>query len=154
MFEKIRKAKVKDVKQMHVLINFYAQKDLMMPRSLNEIYENLRDFWVFESKGNICGCCALHVVGWEEMAEIKCFAVKGASQNKGIGKNLVKMCLNEVGALGIKKVFVLTYIPDYFKKFGFQDIDKAELPHKIWAECCNCPKFPHCDEVALIKTIG
>ena len=153
MFEKIRKAKLNDVEQIHKLINHYAQNDLMLPRSLNEIYESLRDFWIFDSKEKICGCCALHIVGWDNMAEIKCFAVEGASQKKGVGAKFIKICLKEAGALGIKKVFVLTYIADYFKRFGFQDIDKAKLPQKIWAECCNCPKFPNCNEVALIKHI-
>jgi len=153
MFEKIRKAKLEDVKRIHALINLYAQKDLMMPRSLNEIYEYLRDFWVYELKGKIFGCAALHVVGWEDLAEVKCLAVDDSCQKKGIGTNLVKMCLEEAGTLGIKKIFVLTYIPTFFKNFGFKDIDKAKLPHKIWAECCNCPKFPDCKEVALIKEV-
>ena len=123
MFEKIRKAKLKDAQQIYELINRYAQDDLMLPRSLNEIYEFLRDFWVFEFQGRICGCCALHIIGWDDMAEIKCFAVEAASQKKGMGTKLVNLCLKEAAALGINKVFVLTYISDYFKRLGFQDID-------------------------------
>ena len=153
MFKNIRKAKITDVKDMHALINQYAQKDLMMPRSLNEIYENLRDFWVYEFKGEILGCAALHIVGWEDLAEIKCLAVGSSKQKQGIGSNLAKVCLGEAGALGIKKVFTLTYLPKFFKKIGFKNINKAKLPHKIWAECCNCPKFPDCNEVALIKQL-
>jgi amino-acid N-acetyltransferase len=153
MFERIRKARIADVKEIHALINMHARNDLMIPRSLNEIYENLRDFWVYEDNNSIFGCCALHIVGWEDMAEVKCLSVKQAYQHKGIGTNLVKMCLDEAVALGVKKVFVLTYLPAFFQKLGFGDIDKAKLPHKIWAECCNCPKFPNCQETALIKEV-
>ncbi|MFH1622131.1 MAG: N-acetyltransferase [Candidatus Omnitrophota bacterium] len=153
MTEKIRKARIEDVKQMHSLINFYAEKDLMMPRSLNEIYENLRDFFVYEKNNRILACCALHIVGWEDLAELKSLAVKKSYQKKGFGLKLVKMCLDETILLGVKKVFALTYVPGFFKKLGFRNINKSKLPHKIWVECCNCPKFPGCDEVALIKSI-
>jgi len=153
MTGKIRKARIEDVKQIHSLINFYAQKDLMMPRSQNEIYENLRDFLVYEKGNKIFACCALHVVGWEDLAEIKSLAVEQSFQRKGIGQKLVNMCLDDAVLLGVKKVFALTYSPDFFRKLGFKDIEKSKLPHKIWVECCNCPKFPGCEEMALIKQI-
>lgn len=153
MLGKIRKAEIADVKQIHDLINFYAHRDLMMPRSLNEIYENLRDFWVFEKENKIFACCSLHIIGWEKLAEIKCLAVKEPYQKHGIGKELVKKCLGEANSLGIKKIFALTYVPHFFKKLDFKEVDKSKLPHKIWAECCNCPKFPDCDEEAVIKVI-
>lgn len=153
MLERIRKARLEDVKQIHQLINFYAQKDQMMPRSLNELYENIRDFWVYEEDGKVIACSALHVVGWEDLAEVKSLAVELSRMKKGIGRQLISVVLNEAGGLGIKKIFALTYCPDFFKKMGFCEIDKSKLPHKIWAECCNCPKFPDCEEVALIREI-
>jgi len=150
----IRKANLKDVKKMHNLINYYAAKDLMIARSLNELFENLRDFWVCEEKGNILGCAALHIVGWEGLAEIKSLAVERHKHRQGIGRRLVEQCLKEAKDLSIKKVFCLTYAPKFFKKLGFRIIDKAKLPHKIWIECCYCPKFPNnCKETALIKHI-
>ncbi|HUW23689.1 MAG TPA: N-acetyltransferase [bacterium] len=146
----IRKAKISDIKELQKLINFYAERGEMLPRSLNELYENLRDFLVFEEKEEILGCCALHV-SWEDLGEIKSLTVKSGYTGKGIGKKLIEGCLKETKELGIKKVFALTYKPEYFKKEGFRKIEKDELPHKIWSECINCPKFPDCDEVAMLK---
>jgi amino-acid N-acetyltransferase len=151
--ENIRKARINDVKQVQALINFFASKDLMIPRSLNELYENLRDFWVYEENNKIYGCAALHVVGWENLAEIKSLAVEKRHQRSGIGAGLVTTCLDEASSLGIRKVFALTYVSKFFKKLGFKPVKKENLPHKIWAECCNCPKFPGCDEEALEKNI-
>jgi amino-acid N-acetyltransferase len=149
----LRKARLKDVGQIHRLINFFAKKDLMMPRSLNEIYENIRDFWVWEEKDKIAACCALHVVGWDDMAEVKSLAVESSRQHKHVGSKLLQAVLKEARGLGIKKVFALTYAPQFFSRFKFMEIDKANLPQKIWAECCHCPKFPDCEEIAVIRIV-
>lgn len=148
----IRKAKIKDIKPIQTLINCFAKLDLMLPRSLNEIYENLRDFWVAEEKGNIIGCCALHI-SWDDLAEIKSLAVLKNKQNKGIGRELVSVCLEEAADLGAKRVFVLTYKDKFFKNFGFRKVKNDSLPHKVWAECINCCKFPNCQEVAMVKQL-
>ncbi|MEW6101196.1 MAG: N-acetyltransferase [Candidatus Omnitrophota bacterium] len=148
----IRKAKIKDIKEIQKLINAFASKDLMLPRSLNELYENIRDFWVAEGNRKIIGCAALHV-SWDNLAEIKSLAVAKFAQRKGIGRQLIETCLKEAKDLGSGKVFVLTYRPEYFKKFGFKKISHERLPHKIWAECINCCKFPDCDETALLKDL-
>ncbi len=148
----IRKAKIKDIKPIQELINSFAKQDVMLPRSLNELYENIRDFWVMEDKNKIIGCAALHI-SWDDLAEIKSVAVLKKYQGKGIGRELIGVCLNEAVPLGAKKIFVLTYKPGYFKKFGFKRINHASLPHKIWAECINCCKFPNCQESALLKTL-
>lgn len=145
----IRKANIKDVKEIHKLISHFAQKDLMLPRSFSEMYDNIRDFWVFEEKGKICGCCALHIC-WEDLAEIKSLAVAERFQKRGIGKELVQVCLNEAGIYKINQIFALTYQPFFFKKCGFKRINKNKLPGKIWSECVKCPKFPNCNEEALI----
>lgn len=148
----LRKAALKDIEAIHKLINHFAKKDLMLGRSLNELYDNIRDFWVFEKKGRIVGCCALHV-SWQELAELKSLAVRENEQKKGIGTTLVEACLKEARELGVKKVFALTYKPSFFKKFGFCQVRHSQLPHKVWAECINCPKFPNCKEVALVKKL-
>ena len=124
----------------------------MLPRSLNELYESLRDFWVCEENKKITGCAALHI-SWDDLAEIKSIAVARNRQKKGLGKELILACLDEAKKLGAKKIFVLTYKPEFFKKFGFKKVKTSELPHKIWAECINCPKFPNCQEVALLKEL-
>jgi amino-acid N-acetyltransferase len=150
----IRKARIKDSKKIHELINGYAALNLMMPRSLNEIYENIRDFWVVdENKKGVLGCVALHIVGWDNLAEIKSLAVSKKFQKQGFGQALIEACLDEAKQLKINGVFALSYRPKFFKKFGFKLISKSKLPHKVWVECCNCPKFPHCGEIALIKNI-
>jgi amino-acid N-acetyltransferase len=148
----IKRATIKDVKRIQKLINFYAKRDEMLPRSLNELYENIRDFFIFEHKGKLVGCCALHIC-WDDLGEIKSLAVAKARQGQGIGKRLLTACCEDAKRLKLKKIFALTYKPFYFKNFGFKEIDKSNLPHKIWTECIKCVKFPDCDEFALMKEI-
>lgn len=148
----IRKAKIKDIKQIQALIGCFARLDVMLPRSLNELYENIRDFWVYEEKAKVIGCAALHI-SWDDLAEIKSLAVVKNKQGKGIGRDLVTACLAEAKVMGAKKIFVLTYKPEFFKKLGFKRIKQSDLPHKIWAECINCSKFPNCREIPLLKIL-
>lgn len=145
----IRKARLQDVKKIRKLVNFYAKKNEMLPVSLSELYDNLRSFYVFEKRGKILGCGALHVT-WDTLGEIRSVAVQKGVQKKGIGKQIVKACLKEAKELGLDKVFVLTYQPAYFRKLGFQDVDKDQLPHKVWRDCMKCVYFPDCTEDALI----
>ncbi|MBN1913896.1 MAG: N-acetyltransferase, partial [Candidatus Omnitrophica bacterium] len=126
----IRKARIEDIKQIQGLINDFAKRDLVLPRSLNELYENIRDFWVAQINNKIIGCAAMHI-SWEDLAEVRSVAVKKDKQNKGIGRQLVNACLGEAENLGAKKIFVLTYSPAYFKKFGFRRVKHSVLPHKI-----------------------
>ncbi len=145
----IRKARASDIKAIHKLVNEFAKKGEMIPRSLNDLYENIRDIFVYEDSGEMKGVCALHIL-WEDLAEIRSLAVKLEARGIGIGRRLVNTCLKEAKKLGMTKVFALTYHPDFFRKLGFRDIDKMKLPHKIWGECMKCPKFPECDESAVI----
>lgn len=149
---RIRKAKIADIKTIHRLINEFAKKGEMIPRSLNDLYENIRDIFVCEDLGEIKGVCALHIL-WEDLAEIRSLSVKLDSQGTGIGKRLVNTCVREAEKLGLRKIFALTYHPDFFRKMGFSEIDKSELPQKIWGECLRCPKFPECDETAVIRVL-
>jgi len=146
---RVEKAKISDVPQMHRLINFFADKGEMLPRSLAEIYENIRDFFVIREGERVAACVALHV-SWSDLAEIRSMAVTEEAQKQGFGTKLVEACLNEVKQLGIDTVFCLTYKAEFFERFGFYKVDKMELPRKVWAECFHCPKFPDCDEIALI----
>ncbi len=146
---RLRRARVADVEAVHRLINHFAERDEMLPRSLNELYENLRDFHVAEDGDEIVACCALHVT-WADLAEVKGLAVREDHQGQGMGSELVQVCLEDARALGLPRVFLLTYIPPYFERFGFRRVEKAELPHKVWTECIRCPKFPDCGEVSMI----
>jgi len=146
---KVDKARVSDAAPMHQMISHFADKDEMLPRALSEIYEGIREYFVVREGGQVVACAALHVT-WDDLAEIRSLAVDEKEQNQRIGSLLVKACLEEAKELGIPKVFCLVRKPAFFEKHGFQLIDKAELPHKVWVECYRCPKFPNCDEVALI----
>lgn len=148
----IRKAKIQDVGAIYKLLEYFSKKELLLPHSFSELYDNVRDFFVAEEKEKIVGCCALHSC-WEELGEIKSLAIEEKWQDREIGKKLVDSCLKEAPQLGLKRVFVLTYIPDFFKAFGFKEIPKEKLPHKVWKECLACPKFPDCGEISLIKAV-
>ena len=149
---KIRNACVGDVPSIKQLIDDHMKEGFMLPRPLSELYENVRDFFVVEDHGEIHGCVGLHIV-WGDLAEIKSIVVTHHGRHRGWGKALVNSCLNEARRMQIKRVFALTKIPDFFTKLGFQILDKAELPHKVWAECIKCHKFPKCDETAVGITV-
>ncbi len=137
-----------DVKGIHRLLQGFAGKGLLLGRSISSLYDHLRDFIVYDEEG-IQGVCALHI-SWDNLAEIRSLAVAEEMQGRGVGKMLVASCLDEAKSLEIDKVFVLTYQAGFFRKLQFVDIEKNELPHKIWSDCLQCPKFPDCDEDALI----
>ena len=145
----IRKARMSDVKAIQQLIADYARKGDMLPRSLSDIYENLRDYFVFEDGGQVIGSAAIHIM-WEDLAEVRSLAVQDGKMRRGVGTQLVEACISEAIVLGIARVFALTYKPEFFERLGFHRVDKAELPHKIWTDCLKCAKFPDCDEIALV----
>jgi len=145
----LRKAKVKDAPQIFQLLQIFAVQGILLPRSMNSIYENIRDFFVYEIDGKIVGVGSLHIF-WEDLAEIKSLAVLPEYQHMGIGKKIVKACIEEAKQLGIKKVFALTYVPEFFKKLGFKETDKSQLPQKVWTECIHCIKFNDCKEIPVL----
>jgi amino-acid N-acetyltransferase len=145
----IRKAKLRDVQEIQQLIKRYSTRGEMLPRSLSELYDNIRDIFVSIQSRKVVGICALHVC-WEDLAEIRSLAVEEKNRKEGIGAKLVKACLGEARMLGVKRVFALTYRPDFFERVGFKKVDKAVLPHKIWTDCLKCVKFPDCDEIAVV----
>jgi len=145
----IRKAQIADVKDIQKLLMTFANRGDMLSRSLSELYESLRDFYVVEEDGVLLGAAALHIV-WDDLAEVRSVAVTEDAGRKGIGSRLVQACISEARELGLKRIFCLTYKPDFFAKHGFRLVDKAELPHKVWGDCIKCPKFPDCDENAMI----
>ena len=149
----LRKATIDDVEKIYKLINDFAAKNVMLPRSLSELYENIRDYFVFIQDDTLVGCAALHIF-WKDLAEIKSVAVMETTQRKGIGRKLVRVCIREAHKLRISKMFVLTYVPEFFEKCGFRKVEKETLPHKIWSECVKCHKFPDCGEIPLILELG
>lgn len=150
--KKTRKATVLDAKQIQSLINRNASEGSMMPRSLNEIYERIQSFFVIEDDGRIIGCCCLHIM-WEDLAEIKSLAVEIERRRAGLGTILIEEAISEARRLKVLKVFALTFIPEFFERFGFHKVDVNELPKKIWMECVNCINYPDCNEVAVIREL-
>jgi amino-acid N-acetyltransferase len=145
-----RRARMADVDSMAALINSYAEKGLMLHRTIPSLYQRIRDYTVIEQEGLVIGVGGLHIL-WKDLAEICSVAIHPRYVNNGLGLALVDKLLQESRELGTEKVFTLTYQPGFFEKCGFIRIDKESLPQKVWTECVNCPKFPNCDEVALIK---
>jgi len=148
------KAQLADARDIHDAVNFFAQRGDMLPRTMGEVYENLRDFFVVRAPGEggqpgrFLGCVALHIV-WADLAEVKSLAVVEEAQGTGVGSALVQACIDEARAVGLARIFALTYRPAFFERLGFVVADVMTLPRKVWNECYRCPKFPSCNEIAL-----
>ncbi|MBI4307516.1 MAG: N-acetyltransferase [Chloroflexi bacterium] len=150
---KPQKASIADVPQIHGLVSHYAQQGDLLFRPLGEIYETLRDFFVFREDGKVVACGALHIY-WEDLAEVKSLAVASDMQGRGLGQRIVGACLAEAQSLGIPAVFALTLRPGFFEKLGFQRVDLMDLPRKVFHECLRCSKIAHCNEIAVIRRLG
>ena len=148
----LRKARIPDVEMMIALINSNAEQGLMLPRSRNMLYEHIREFTLAEADGQVIGAASLHIL-WSDLAEIRALAVLETHRRKGIGRKIVEALEKEAGTLGCTRLFALTYRPDFFKRCGYEEVSKEELPQKVWSECINCIKFPNCDEVALSRML-
>ena len=144
----IRQPMVKDVPAMAIIINDFASRGLMLPRSHHNIYQTLRDFTVVESEDEIVACGAMHIV-WGDIGEVRSLAVVEEWQRRGVGRLIVDILLGEAHAFGLPKVFALTYQQGFFERLGFAVVARESLPHKIWGDCLDCPKFPNCDEIAM-----
>jgi amino-acid N-acetyltransferase len=148
----IRKAIIGDIKHIHKLLNYYGDRGLLLARPLSELYDHLRDFMVLVEKGEedrVIATCALGIC-WEDLAEIRSLAVTDDQQGKRYGSQLVQACLEEAKTLGVRKIFVLTYAEEFFRGMGFRVVEKSTFPHKVWADCLKCSKFPECDETAML----
>ena len=151
----LRKARIQDVRAIHaLLLENPPDEGLVLPRSLNQIYSQLRDFYVTSDPetGQVIGCCALNIF-WDNLAELRSLKVRRDKRGLGLGRVLVDACLSEAVTLGIYQVFVLTNTPDFFAHLGFKPANKETLPQKVWADCINCPKFPDCDEVPMLLNL-
>ena len=145
----VSRATVRDADGIARLINFWAAQGQMLPRTVGETYEHLRDFFVVREGDRVIGCGALHIV-WADMAELKSLAVEEGAHSRGIGAAITRACVEEGRALGLDTLFALTYRPGFFERLGWRQADVMTLPRKVWNECYRCPKFPGCDEIALV----
>jgi amino-acid N-acetyltransferase len=151
----LRKATPADVKSIHALLQLYGKRGELLARPLSELYDHIRDFWVYvdETTGEVLGCCALQFC-WDNLAEIRSLAVVETANGRGIGTMLVDRTIQEAIAFKMPKLFALTNRPTFFQRFGFGQIDRAELPIKIWSGCITCVNFPDCNEIAMLKRIN
>jgi amino-acid N-acetyltransferase len=148
----VRKARLADVGDMFRIINHYAEMQRMLPKTQLQLYENLRDYSIVAeptAPTRVLACGALHIY-WENLAEIRAVAVAPGITRKGIGTLLIEHLLEEARELEIEQVFVFTYEPKFFGRFGFIQVEHRTMPLKVYNECFHCPKFNKCDELAMV----
>ncbi|MGA3185698.1 MAG: N-acetyltransferase [Bryobacteraceae bacterium] len=148
----LRKASLIDIPVILELINNYAAKGIMLPRTEFEMAENIRDFIVAFDGERLVGCGALHFYT-ASSGEVRSLAVDPAVKTKGIGRALVEILEEEARAQGLYSIFAFTYVAGFFAKLGFEEVDRGELPLKAWKDCLRCPKFQACDEIAVLKRL-
>ncbi len=149
----IRPAKISDARDICALVNYYAERGHMLHRSLESVYDSLRELRVAVGRGKLLGCVAVDVF-WSNLAEVKSLAVSPGARGRGIGGKLIEAAVADARALGVKKLFALTYEKEFFLKQGFRVIDRHKLPDKVWRECIACPKAEACDEIAMVLPLG
>lgn len=149
----IRRARVGDVKRLYALINYYAIRGDMLPKTLDQLYHRVRDFNVADANGEVVGCAALKTT-WCDLAEVVSVAVHPDFQGHGVGRRLVLPLFDEAQSLEIPTLFTLTLQASFFSQLGFREVPKLRLPHKIWQDCTACFKQDRCDEVAMIRESG
>jgi amino-acid N-acetyltransferase len=148
----IRPATIHDVPRIQEVINSHAELGKMLFKSYAELYENLRDFAIYEIDGKVVGCTALAII-WADLAEVRSLAVDDNFRGRGIGTDLVKWCIEEARRLQIRKLMSLTYEQRFFAKLGFEVVEKESLPLKVWTDCVKCPKNDNCDEIAMVRVL-
>jgi len=150
---RLRKANMRDVPDLLALVNTYASQGVMLPRTEFELAENIRDFLVAESGGRIAGCGALHFYT-PSAAEIRSLAVHPDLKGTGVGRSIVEALESEAAECGLSSLFAFTYVPGFFAKLGYSQVDRGMLPQKAWKDCLRCPKFQNCDEIAVHKQLA
>lgn len=148
----VRKATMRDIPAMLRLINSYAAKGIMLPRTELDLAENIRDFSVGYSANELAGCGALHYYT-PTSAEVRSLAVATQLKGEGIGRALVESLESEAMESGLEAIFAFTYVPGFFRKLGFSEVQRGDLPLKAWKDCMRCPKFHCCDEIAMLKSL-
>lgn len=147
-----RKARIEDVEDIHKLIMSYSTKGLLLARSRQSLFENVREYVVAEDDGQIVGVGGLRIL-WNDLGEVRSLVVTEDYGQKGIGSQLVTELEKEAKELGLPKLFALTYQAGFFKKIGYEEVPHKSLPQKVWRDCIDCPKFPECEEVAVLKPL-
>lgn len=147
-----RKAAIRDVEQIYQIIQEYAEKGIMLPRSEETIQSTIDTFVVAEVVGKVVGCGSLCQLG-SDLVEIRSLGILEAYKGQGIGSRLVGFLLEEAERQGIPKVMALTYEVKFFERNGFQVVSKEIFPEKVWTDCVYCKKQHCCDEIAVLKRL-
>jgi len=145
----IRPAAIGDVPYIHHLLEIYAAQGNLLPRTMNELYRHLRDFFVVEVNGQVAGCGALEIFT-ESLGEVRSLVVDDAWKGQGFGRMLVQRIIEEARAIGLKRLMALTYVAPFFHKLGFKTVPMDTLPEKVWGICVKCYKYNNCDETAVL----
>ncbi len=149
----VRHARMADAEAICEIINYHAERGRMLHRSLEEVYDRLRNFAVAVDGARVIGCVAVEIV-WADLAELKSLAVRADETGRGIGVELVAAAVSDARALGLGRLFALTYVDGFFGRCGFRRIAKDELPSKVWSDCASCPKRDACDEIAVLMELA
>lgn len=148
----VRPAAIGDVPTIHHLLEIYAAKGNLLPRTFSELYRHLRDFFVIEIDGRVVACAALEIFT-EDLGEVRSLVVDEAHERRGLGRLLVERVLDEARTIGLRRVMALTYVPPFFHKLGFRTVGKETLPEKVWGVCVKCYKYNNCDETAVLNEL-
>ncbi|MCA9774914.1 MAG: N-acetyltransferase [Myxococcales bacterium] len=151
----IRKARIQDAEEIQQLLTPFADDGELLPLTLNDIYTRIRSFYVFQEMqtGPILGAGSLQTT-WADLGEVRSLAVRPEAQGRGVGSKIVRACMDEGRELGLERVFTLTYRPEFFARLGFEIIDKAKLPHKVWNDCVRCAHYFDCNETAMVRALN
>ncbi len=150
---RVRAAEVADVEAIHALLEPFAAAGVILPRSRDDIFEHLQEFLVASYDGEPVGAAAMHIYG-SNLAEVRSLVVREDMRGRGIGGLLLDACERWAAALGVARIFALTYLPEFFARFGYARVPKESLPHKVWTVCVHCPRFSNCDEIAVEKRLS
>lgn len=148
----VRRARVGDIPRLYEIVNYYAARGDMLPKTLDQLYNRVRNINVAEADGEVVGCAALHIT-WADLAEVVSLAVHPDFQGRGLGRRLVEPLFDEAASLGIPTLFTLTLQVGFFSRLGFREVPKLRLPHKIWQDCSSCFKQERCDEIAMVRPV-
>ena len=148
----VKPATLRDIPELLALINSYASQQIMLPRTEFEMAENIRDFVIAREGDQLVGCGALHFYT-PTSAEVRSLAVDPTRKTGGIGRRIVEELERDAERNGLESLFAFTYVAGFFRKLGYREVDRGELPLKAWKDCLRCPKFQACDEIAMLKRL-
>ena len=148
----VRPAAIGDVPTLHHLLELYAAKGNLLPRTFSELYRHLRDFFVIEINGKVVACGALEIFT-EDLGEVRSLVVDEAHERRGLGRLMVERIIDEARTIGLTRLMALTYVPAFFHKLSFQTVAMDTLPEKVWGVCVKCYKYNQCDETAVLKEL-